>query len=325
VTRGPSTELRLRRTAAGLVIQPGDTRRGLLYGIGAYLCWGLFPLYWPLLEPAGAVEILADRMLWSLVFVALLLTVRRDWPSVRLVAADRRRLLRLTLAAALVSLNWGVFIWGVNNGHVIETSLGYFINPLLTILLGVLVLGERLSPPQWVAVAIASLAIVVLTVDYGRPPWIALVLATSFAGYGFLKKQVSAGAVQTLAIETSVFAGPALITLLVLAGRSQLAFGQHGAGNAALLAGTGVVTAIPLLLFGAGARRLPLTSMGLLQYLTPVLQFAVGVGVRHEPLPPARLAGFALVWVALVVLTVDALRRQRHPAAEQPAEQTVVG
>ena len=304
--------------------QPGETRRGLAYVVTAYLCWGLFPLYWPLLEPAGAVEILADRMLWSLVFVALLLTVRRGWRGVRLVAADRGRLLRLALAATLVSLNWGIYIWGVNHGHVLETSLGYFINPLLTILLGVLVLAERLTTAQWVAVAIASLAIVVLTLDYGRPPWIALALASSFAGYGFLKKQVSGGAMETLAIETMVGAGPALITLLVLAGQSRLAFGQHGLGNAVLLAGTGVVTAIPLLLFGAGARRLPLTSMGLLQYLTPVLQFAVGVGIRHEPLPPARLVGFALVWIALLVLTADALRRQRRPAQEQRGEPSAV-
>jgi chloramphenicol-sensitive protein RarD len=296
----------------------------LAYGISAYLLWGLFPLYWPLLEPAGAVEILADRMLWSLAFVALLLTVRRGWRDVRSVAADRRQLLRLTLAAVLVTVNWGVYIWAVNADQVIETSLGYFINPLLTILLGVLVLGERLTRTQWLAVAIATLAIVVLTVDYGRLPWIALVLAASFAGYGFLKKRVSAGAMQTLAIETSVLAGPAMITLVVLAEQSRLAFGQHGAGNAALVAGTGVVTAIPLLLFGASARRLPLSTLGLLQYLAPVLQFAVGAGIRHEPLPPARLAGFGLVWLALLVLTADALCRWRQPD-EQPAEASLVG
>lgn len=303
---------------------PGDTRRGLTYGIAAYLIWGLFPLYWPLLEPAGALEILADRMVWSLVLVALLLTLCRGWPEVRRIAADRRQLLRLALAAALVTVNWGIYIWGVNTHHVIETSLGYFINPLLTILLGVLVLGERLARLQWIAVGIASLAIVVLTVDYGRLPWIALSLAASFAGYGFLKKRVSAGAMPTLAIETSVLAGPALITLLVLAGQSRLTFGQHGAGQAALLAGTGVVTAVPLLLFGAGARRLPLSTMGLLQYLTPVLQFAVGVGIRHEPLPPARLAGFALVWIALLLLSTDALRRRRRPG-ERAAEPSMVG
>jgi chloramphenicol-sensitive protein RarD len=239
---------------------------------------------------------------------------------VRTLAADRSKLGRLALAAVLVSINWGVYIWSVNSGHVVEASLGYFINPLLTILLGVLVLRETLSRTQWIAVGIATLAIVVLTVDYGRLPWIALTLAISFGCYGFLKKQVGAGAVESLTIETAVLAGPALITLAVLAARSQLMFGHHGLGNAALLAGTGVVTAIPLLLFGAGARRLPLTSIGLLQYLAPVLQFAVGVGIRHEPMPLARLIGFGLVWLALLVLTVDAISRRQGQPLDRAAE-----
>lgn len=301
-----------------------ETKAGLGYGVLAYFCWGLFPLYWPLLEPAGALEILAHRMVWSLVFVALLLTAIRGWPRVRALAADRSRLWRLAVAAVLVSVNWGVYIWGVNNHHVIETSLGYFINPLLTILLGVIVLSERLSAMQWSAVGVASLAIVVLSVDYGRLPWIALVLACSFAGYGFLKKQVGAGAMESLAIEASVLTVPALVTLVLLGLRGSLTFAHHGSGHALLLAGTGVVTAIPLLLFGAGARRLPLSTMGLLQYLTPVLQFAVGVGIRHEPLPPARLAGFGLVWLALIMLTVDAIRRQRRGAVPVPAAERAV-
>jgi len=299
---------------------PGsDSRQGLCYGIGAYLLWGLFPLYWPLLRPAGALEIVAHRIIWSVLLVALLLMLSRGWRGVAVLVSDRVTLARLALAAALVSVNWCVYIWGVNHGHVVETSLGYFINPLLTILLGVLVLHERLRRAQWVAVAVASLAIVVLTVDYGQLPWIALTLAASFASYGFLKKQVSAGASETLAVETVVLAGPALITLLVLADRSQLAFGHHGAGNTLLLIGTGAVTAVPLLLFGASARRLPLSTLGLLQYLAPVLQFAVGVGIRHAPLPPARLAGFALVWLALLILTVDALRRPRAVELIEPA------
>ncbi len=292
-----------------------DHRRGLIFGFGAYLLWGLFPLYWPLLKPAGAVEILAQRMLWSLLVVALLLVLTRGAGSVRRLVADRGKAVRLTLAAVVVSVNWGIYIWGVNSGQVVETSLGYFINPLLTILLGVLVLKERLTRPQWTAVGIATLAIVVLTVDYGRLPWIALSLATSFGCYGFLKKQVSAGAVESLAVETAVMAGPALLTLVVLAEQSRLTFGHAGVGNAVLLAGTGVVTAIPLLLFGAAASRLPLTSIGLLQYLAPTLQFLVGVGIRHEPMPLARLLGFVLVWVALVVLTVDALNRRRAASA----------
>jgi chloramphenicol-sensitive protein RarD len=297
-----------------------ENRKGLIYGAAAYLLWGLFPLYWPLLEPANALEILAQRMIWSLLFIVCVIAVTRNLRGVRTLAADRSKLGRLALAAVLVSINWGVYIWSVNSGHVVEASLGYFINPLLTILLGVLVLRETLSRTQWIAVGIATLAIVVLTVDYGRLPWIALTLAISFGCYGFLKKQVGAGAVESLTIETAVLAGPALITLAVLAARSQLMFGHHGLGNAALLAGTGVVTAIPLLLFGAGARRLPLTSIGLLQYLAPVLQFAVGVGIRHEPMPLARLIGFGLVWLALLVLTVDAISRRQGQPLDRAAE-----
>jgi chloramphenicol-sensitive protein RarD len=298
----------------------------LIFGAGAYLLWGLFPLYWPLLKPANPIEILAQRMIWSLVFIGGILAFTRGWSRVRAVIADRGKLLRLAFAAVVVSVNWGVYIWGVNSEHVVETSLGYFINPLLTILLGVFVLHESIRTVQWVAVGIATLAIVVLTVDYGRLPWIALTLACSFATYGFLKKQVNAGAVESLAVETGVLAIPALVTLFVLGGRGELAFGHAGAGNALLLAGTGVITAVPLLLFGAGMRRLPLTVIGLLQYLAPVLQFAVGVAIRHEPMPTARLIGFALVWLALVVLTMDGVRQQRRqPAHEVAVEAMTAG
>jgi chloramphenicol-sensitive protein RarD len=302
------------------VAHGSERREGLIFGAGAYLLWGLFPLYWPLLKPASPLEILAHRMIWSLVFIGAILAVTRGWSRVRLIVADRGKLGRLALAAAVITVNWGVYIWGVNSKHVVETSLGYFINPLLTILLGVFVLHESLRTVQWIAVGIATLAIVVLTVDYGRLPWIALTLACSFATYGFLKKQVNVGAVESLAVEAGVLAIPALITLIVISGRGDLAFGQAGTGNALLLGGTGAITAIPLLLFGAGMRRLPLTVIGLLQYLAPVLQFAVGVGIRHEPMPTARLVGFSLVWLALIVLTVDGVRNQRNSAAERAAE-----
>jgi chloramphenicol-sensitive protein RarD len=302
------------------VAHGSERRDGLIFGAGAYLLWGLFPLYWPLLKPASPLEILAHRMIWSLVFIGAILAVTRGWSRVRLIVADRGKLGRLALAAAVITVNWGVYIWGVNSKHVVETSLGYFINPLLTILLGVFVLHESLRTVQWIAVGIATLAIVVLTVDYGRLPWIALTLACSFATYGFLKKQVNVGAVESLAVEAGVLAIPALITLIVITGRGDLAFGHAGTGNALLLAGTGAITAIPLLLFGAGMRRLPLTVIGLLQYLAPVLQFAVGVGIRHEPMPTARLVGFSLVWLALIVLTVDGVRNQRNTAAERAAE-----
>jgi chloramphenicol-sensitive protein RarD len=276
------------------------------------------------LEPAGAIEILAQRMLWSLVFVAIAVGVGKNWASVRSAVADRGTLGRLALAALLISLNWGVYIWGVNAHHVVETSLGYFINPLLTILLGVFVLKESLRPAQWAAVGVGAVAVLVLTIDYGRLPWIALVLACAFAGYGFLKSQTKVGAVESLAVETGVMVIPALIILFVLAGRSELTFGHHGAGQSLLLAGGGAVTAIPLLLFAAGARRLPLTVIGLLQYLAPVLQFAVGVGIRHEPMPTARVAGFGLVWIALIILCVDGLTTPRPSATGQPLRRRVL-
>jgi chloramphenicol-sensitive protein RarD len=231
---------------------------------------------------------------------------------VRAVFADRRQRLFLIAAAVVVTINWGTYIYGVNTHHVVETSLGYFINPLFTILLGVLVLGERLRPMQWAAVVIGFVAVLVIAVDYGHPPWIALILATSFGLYGFFKKQAAVGAVDSMAVETSVLFVPALVTLIVINAHGDLAFGRHGTANTLLLAGTGVVTIVPLLLFAASTRRLPLSTVGLLQYLAPVLQFAVGVGIRHESLPAAELVGFALVWVALIVLTVDGVRSQRR-------------
>ncbi|MGH2602281.1 MAG: EamA family transporter RarD [Dehalococcoidia bacterium] len=295
-------------------------RRGFLYGLGAYLLWGLFPLYWPLLEPAGATEILAHRIVWSLGFVALLLTTRRQSSGwLRHVATQPRTLVTLALAAVIIAVNWLTYIWGVNNGHVVETSLGYFINPLVTVLFGVLIFAERLRRPQWTAVGIAAVAVVILTVDYGRLPWIALTLAISFASYGVLKKTSGVGAVEGLTVETAVLVLPALGFLLVSEAGGSGTFGHAGTLNALLLAGTGVVTAVPLLLFAGAAQRIPLSMIGILQYLAPTLQFLFGVLVFHEPVPPVRLAGFALVWVALVIFTVDGIthhRRQLRLAVE---------
>jgi chloramphenicol-sensitive protein RarD len=256
-------------------------------------------------------------MLWSLAFVAVLLWWVRGFPALRAILADREKRTLLGCGAVVITFNWGTYIWGVNSKRVVDTSLGYFINPLFTILLGVVLLSERLRRMQWVAVGIGSAAIVVLTIDYGRLPWIALVLATSFGLYGYFKKRAAVGAVESLAIETGYLAVPALVTLVVIEARGDLAFGHHGAGNTVLLFLTGAITAIPLLFFGAATRRLPLSVIGLLQYLAPVLQFAVGVGIDHESMSPARWAGFGLVWVALMVLTWDGLR-PRSAAVAQP-------
>ena len=276
--------------------------------------WGLFPLYWPLLEPTPAIQILAHRMLWSLVFVAGVLAVRRRWQFAAALRRDRRRLGLLTVAAVLVSVNWGIYIWGVNAGHVVETSLVYFVNPLVSIALGVLVLKEKLRRVQWVAVAIGTLAVAVIAFDYGRLPWIALALAFSFGGYGLVKKLAATPALESMAVETAVMAPPALLFLVVMELQGSGSFGHVAIGTDLLLVAAGAVTAIPLLCFAAGTRRVPLTVMGLLQYVTPVLQFAVGVYVRHEPLPTSELIGFGLVWVALLVLAASEIAQWRRRA-----------
>ena len=299
-----------------------DRRPGVAFGLAAYGLWGLFPLYFPLLEPAGGLEIVAHRVLWSLVFVALLLTVIRGWGKVRAVVADRRAMLILAGATVMIAGNWLVFVHGVNSGQVVETSLGYFINPLVSVLLGVAVLSERLRPLQWTAVGIAAVAVAVLTIDYGRPPWIALTLAATFGMYGLLKKLVRVPAAPGLVIETALVVLPAVGVLVVLHGRGDAAFGTAGTGHALLLMVSGVATAIPLLLFASATRRVPLSTVGLLQYLTPLMQLSIGVFVYDEPMPPARLAGFAIVWVALAVFTADMLR-QAHSTRRRAAAEAV--
>jgi chloramphenicol-sensitive protein RarD len=283
-------------------------RRGVALGLGAYLIWGLFPLYWPLLKPASALEILSHRILWSLVFVTVLLVLRRRWAWLRPLIRDRRRLRLLAIAAVAIALNWGIYIYGVNSNHVVETALGYFINPLVTVMLGVVVLKERLRRAQWCAVGIAAVAVVELTVAYGRPPWIALALAASFATYGFAQKVVAMPAVESLAVETALLTLPAAGVVIALEVSGTAAFGHAAPHVTALLALAGVVTAIPLLLFSAAAPRIPLTTIGLLQYVTPIIQFLLGVTVFHESMPPSRWVGFFLVWIALAVFSMDSIR-----------------
>ena len=289
-----------------------DSRRGFLYGVAAYGLWGTFPLYWPLLEPAGALEILAHRVLWSLVTVSIVVVVLRRTGAVRAVLADRRARLLLMGASVVISLNWFGYIWGVNNGRVVETSLGYFINPLVTVLMGVLILGERLRQRQWIAVGLASVAVVVLTVDYGRPPWVALLLAFSFGTYGLAKKQAGVDAVESMAVET-LFIGPfaaAYVAWLLWQGTGD--FGHHGAAHAWLMTTAGIATVIPLLCFGAAAIRVTMVTIGLLQYIAPILQFLIGVFWYGEAMPASRWIGFTLVWIALMVFTVDAVHHRRR-------------
>ena len=296
-------------------------RRGMLLGVAAYVMWGLFPVYWPLLEPGGAMEILAHRIVWSLVFVLLLLVIRRR--TLRDLPRDRRGLGLLGVAAALIGVNWGVFIWAVNHDHVIEASLGYFINPLVTVALGVLVLAERLRRVQWTAVAIAAGGVAVLAAESGRPPWIACTLAVSFGLYGLVKKVVGVGAVEGLTVEAAALTPVALAYLAWLAVSGGSTFGSHGADHSLLLMSSGAVTAVPLLCFAGAAAAVPLSQLGVVFYLNPTMQFLLGVFLRHEPLSSGRLTGFALVWIALALFTADGVanhrRRQLALAAEAAA------
>ena len=292
-----------------------EATRGVLAGFGAYGIWGLFPLFFDALRPTGAWEILAHRILWTLVLCAVVLTVMRDWRWIRALRGQWRLLAGVTVAAFLIAVNWIVYVAAVTSGHTSDAALGYFLNPLVTVALGVLVLRERLRPLQWSAVAVGVVAGVYLSVAGGSFPLVALTLAGSFALYGLVKKKVGAHlpAVHGLTLETAVLAPAAVIVLAVLAGTSSgLDFGEHGVWHSTLLALSGVATAAPLLLFAAAARRIPLVTVGLIQFVTPVLQLLCAVLVLDEHLPPERWIGFGIVWLALILLSADSLLAMRQ-------------
>ncbi len=287
-------------------------RKGALAGMGAYVLWGLFPIYWRLLERVPALEILAHRMIWSLVFVAVILTVQKDWRWLGLVLRNRRTVVTYTVAAVLLSVNWGTYIWAVNAGYVVEASLGYFINPLVNVLLGVVFLGEKLRTGQVVAVVLAGLGVVYLTVSYGSLPWISLVLAFTFGLYGLIKKTAALESMHGFSLETLVLFLPALVYLLYREAAGVGAFVHLGLVPTLLLILAGPVTSVPLLLFGYAARRVPLSMLGFLQYIAPTLQFILGVFVYIEPFPPARLVGFCIIWVALLVYSLEGILFSRR-------------
>jgi chloramphenicol-sensitive protein RarD len=296
-------------------------------GIAAYALWGIFPLYFPLLEPAGAFEIIAHRIVWSLVFCLVALAVTRSWRQFAQLWRTPRTLLLLAAAAVFLAVNWTVYVYGVNSGRVVDASLGYFINPLVTVLLAVVFLHERLRPVQWAALGLGAVAVLVIALGHGGVPWIAVVLAVTFGMYGLIKSRVGGRveALPGLAVETTVLAPLAAGYWIWLTVQGTSTFSAYGPWHAAALASAGIVTAVPLLLFGAATRRLPLSVVGLLQYLTPVLQFLIGVLVQHEAMSPARWAGFALVWAALIVLVVDGARSRRVQVLEARAAAEVVG
>ncbi|UPO75924.1 EamA family transporter RarD [Arthrobacter sp. Helios] len=294
---------------------------GLLFGIGAYGIWGFLPLYFLLLEPAGPVEIVAARVVFSLVFCAFLLTVMRSWRRALTSVRDLRMLGTLSVAAVLIAVNWLVFSWAVLNGHAVEAALGYFINPLVSVLLGVFLLKERLRPLQWAAISVGFIAVLVLAFAYGNVPWVALTLAFSFGFYGLVKKGVGGkvDAVSSLSIETAVLAPLAGVVLVVMAANGTGTLLSFGPAHFWLLAASGIATAVPLIFFGAAASRLPLTMVGMLQYLAPVLQFIMALVVFQEAMPPERWAGFGLVWLALAMLSIDMMGSPRRARIRRAA------
>jgi len=301
----------------------GEERRGYLYGLIAYVLWGFFPIYFKLLKPSPPLEILAHRIVWSVLFISLLLAVMRNWRFIARLVRNRRLLGGVTLAALLIGVNWATYIYGVNSSRVVETALGYFITPLVVVLLGVTVQSERLRVWQWVAVGIGGVAVAVLTVDYGHLPYIALLLAASFGSYSLVKKRLSLPPAEGLFVESAVLALPALGYLAWLNVDGGAEFGHVSAWHTVLMVLSGVATAVPLLLFAAAANRVPLVGLGILQYVAPILQLACGVLLFHEPMPAARVAGFGLVWIALIIFTADGIRGARiRRAAAEPAAAT---
>lgn len=288
---------------------------GIAYAALAYLCWGLFPLYFKQLTEVPALEVIAHRTLWSLCFVALLMTALRRWAWAPAVLRQPRVLGTFGLSASLLVVNSLAYVWAVQHGHVLEASLGYFINPLVNVALGFVFLRERPRPVQWLAVGLAALGVLWLTLQTGRAPWIALLIAFSFGFYGLVRKTAPLGAMEGLTLETLLIAPLAAAALALWTAQGHSAFAVGAPSQIAWLLMAGPVTAIPLLLFAAGARRLPLTTLGLVQYISPTMQFLLGVWVFHEPLAPARLLAFACIWAALVVYSVEGLWHSRRAAA----------
>lgn len=283
---------------------------GLVYGLGAYVLWGLFPLYWPLLKPATSTEIVSHRAVWTMVFCFIILAITKSLKSTLATFKRPKVAAKLFTASILVSINWLIYIWATNNGHVVEASLGYYINPLIAIAFGILLLKERMRRLQWVSVSIATIGVLVLTIDYGHLPWVAFGVALSWGTYGLIKKQLNLGAVEGLAIETLIAFIPYCTYLIILGSQGEGQFGQ-GVSITILLISAGAVTAIPLLMFNASTTRLPLTTIGLLQYITPTLTFIIGVWVNHEVMSTARWIGFFIIWIALFVLAYDLVRSGR--------------
>ena len=293
--------------------------KGMWLAVGAYATWGFFPLYFHALKGVPPLEILSHRVVWALLFLVAVLTWRREWDWLKPALKQKKVVLTFAAAGTLLAINWLTYIWGVNNGYVVETSLGYFINPLVSVFLGMIFLRERLRPGQWLAIGVASFGVVYLTFTYGRLPYIALVLALTFGTYGLLRKIGKLNSLQGLTMETGFMFVPALGFLLWQEGSGAAAFGHANWSNTILLGFAGVATAIPLLMFGQAAREIPLTVIGILQYIAPTIQFLIGVLVFREPFSPHQLIGFSFIWIALVLYTAESLLQTRRRRALQYA------
>lgn len=280
-------------------------KKGILNGIAAYVMWGVFPIYWKLLHEVPALQVIGHRITWSFLLLILFILLTKQWREFRSAALNATTFGIYSVAAVLLTINWLVYVWGVNAGFIVETSLGYFINPLISVLLGVIFLHERLRPAQWIPVALATAGVAYLTVAYGRLPWIALLLAFSFGFYGFVKKLAPLGSLYGLTLETGIAFPVALVYLYFIGFNNMGAFLQTGAQVDLLLIGAGIVTTIPLLMFASAARQIPLTLVGLLQYIAPSMQFLIGVFLYKEPFDHAHLIGFGIVWAALVLFWVE--------------------
>ena len=286
--------------------------RGIFYGIAAYVFWGFFPIYWKLIAEVAPVEILLNRIIWSFVFLYLVLLVQKNWAWIHSMRGNRRLILISILAALLLAVNWFTYIWGVNNGFIVETSLGYFINPLVYVLLGVVVLREKLRPLQVAAVVIAGIGVLYLTIGIRSLPWISLVLAISFGFYGLIKKRTPLGSVEGLSAEMTVMVVPAMIGLFGLSTAGSSTAQVTGVGTHLLLIFSGVVTAVPLILFAEATKTVPLTSIGFMQYIAPTMQFLIGVFVFHEDFNTVRLIGFSIIWLALLIYSIDSLQNRER-------------
>ena len=296
--------------------------KGVLFALAAYILWGFFPLYFKAIQQVSALQILAHRIAWGFVFTLAVVLVLRQWKEFRASVFNRRTFLIYAGASVVLGINWFTYVWAVITNHVVESSLGYFINPIVSVLLGVIFLRERLRTFQWVAIAMVTAGVVYLTITFGQLPWISLVLAVTFGFYGLLKKIAPLGALHGITLETAVLTIPSLVYLLIVNANGTGTFGHSTPLLDFLLVLSGPVTAIPLLLFATGARRIPLTTIGLLQYIAPTLQFLLGVLVFHEPFDQSRLIGFMIIWLALVLFSVENLlaRRRTPSAAPIPAE-----